>query len=159
MISVCKNLCSVAWTMQCLVLVILSTRNNLTWLVLKAITFIWFNYNYVWTEEILRGWLLKKFLTNMNVLQVGKNVNKWLVLLSARQVFPFGMGDENIANSKHGGKDIFIIVQLILESFRGLWLMSMERYCTHLSDCNYSSNNNLTTIELSWTTCRVLWKV
>lgn len=56
----------------------------------------------------------------MNVLQVGKNVNKWLVLLSARQVFPFGMGDENIANSKHGGKDIFIIVQLILESFRGL---------------------------------------
>ena len=56
----------------------------------------------------------------MNVLQVGKNVNKWFALLSARQVFPFGMGDENIANSKHGGKDIFIIVQLILESFRGL---------------------------------------
>lgn len=55
MISVCKNLCSVAWTMQCLVSVILSTRNNLTWLVLKAITFIRFNYNYVWTEEILRG--------------------------------------------------------------------------------------------------------
>ena len=41
----------------------------------------------------------------MNVLQVGKDVNKWLALLSARQVFPFGMGDEHVANSKHGGKD------------------------------------------------------
>lgn len=40
------------------------------------------------------------------LLQVGKNVDKWLGLLSARRVFPFGMGDENVANSKHGGKNI-----------------------------------------------------
>ncbi|KAJ7387044.1 S-adenosyl-L-methionine-dependent tRNA 4-demethylwyosine synthase [Desmophyllum pertusum] len=36
---------------------------------------------------------------------VGKNVDKWLDLLSARRVFPFGMGDENVANSKHGGTE------------------------------------------------------
>ncbi|XP_020628317.1 S-adenosyl-L-methionine-dependent tRNA 4-demethylwyosine synthase-like [Orbicella faveolata] len=36
---------------------------------------------------------------------VGKNVDKWLGLLSARQVFPFGLGDENVANSKHGGTE------------------------------------------------------
>ena len=46
----------------------------------------------------------------MIVLQVGKNVDKWLGLLSGKQVFPFGMGDENVANSKHGGKDILLIV-------------------------------------------------
>jgi len=46
------------------------------------------------------------------VLQVGKNVDKWLGLLSARQVFPFGLGDENVANSKHGGKRILLMEHL-----------------------------------------------
>lgn len=39
MISVCRNLSSVVWTMQCLVLVILSTRKDLTWLVIQHISF------------------------------------------------------------------------------------------------------------------------
>ena len=38
--------------------------------------------------------------------QVGKRVDKWLELLCARRVFPFGMGDENVANSKHGGMEL-----------------------------------------------------
>ena len=53
----------------------------------------------------------------MIVLQVGKNVDKWLGLLSAKQVFPFGMGDENVANSKHGGKDILSIVVRVICGF------------------------------------------
>ncbi|RMX47239.1 hypothetical protein pdam_00012924 [Pocillopora damicornis] len=36
---------------------------------------------------------------------VGKRVDKWLELLCAKRVFPFGMGDENVANSKHGGTE------------------------------------------------------
>ena len=61
---------------------------------------------------------------NTIVLQVGKNVDKWLGLLSARQVFPFGMGDENVANSKHGGKRIIIVNSG--ESFLRRLLMSSE---------------------------------
>ena len=61
---------------------------------------------------------------NTIVLQVGKNVDKWLGLLSARQVFPFGMGDENVANSKYGGKRIIIVNSG--ESFLGRLLVSSE---------------------------------
>lgn len=48
MISVCKNLSSMVWTMQCLVLVILFMRTDLTWLVSKTIiTFMLFNNNII----------------------------------------------------------------------------------------------------------------
>ena len=32
-------------------------------------------------------------------------MDKWLEMLSARRVFSFGVGDENVANSKHGGEE------------------------------------------------------
>ncbi|XP_029212555.2 LOW QUALITY PROTEIN: S-adenosyl-L-methionine-dependent tRNA 4-demethylwyosine synthase TYW1-like [Acropora millepora] len=36
---------------------------------------------------------------------VGRNVDKRLEILSARKLFPLGVGDENLANSKHGGTE------------------------------------------------------
>lgn len=54
--------------------------------------------------------------------QVGKRVDKWLELLCARRVFPFGMGDENVANSKHGG------MELLKQSVKSNGLNSESRF-------------------------------
>ena len=39
-----------------------------------------------------------------NYNTVGKGVFEWLEQLSAAAVFPLGLGDQNVAESKHGGK-------------------------------------------------------
>ena len=54
--------------------------------------------------------------------QVGKRVDKWLELLCAKRVFPFGMGDENVANSKHGG------MELLKQSVKSSGLNSESRF-------------------------------
>jgi len=77
----------------------------------------WF---YKWLEEASNDFRVQKSLLKDldyvvfglgnslyegNFNMVGRNVDKWLELLSARRVFPFGVGDENITNSKHGGTE------------------------------------------------------
>ncbi|KAL9981267.1 hypothetical protein ACROYT_G009944 [Oculina patagonica] len=71
---------------------------------------------------------------------VGKNVDKWLGLLSARRVFPFGMGDENVANSKHGGteEDFKFWSSDFLSHFKDAREKSEE------TSCHCSSDSQLT---------------
>ncbi|CAH3108575.1 unnamed protein product [Porites lobata] len=77
----------------------------------------WF---YKWLEEASNDFRVQKSLLQDleyavfglgnslyedNFNRVGRNLDKWLELLSAKRVFPFGVGDENVANSKHGGTE------------------------------------------------------
>ena len=38
-------------------------------------------------------------------VKVGSNVDKWLNDLSAMRILPLGISDENVAQSKNGGKN------------------------------------------------------
>jgi len=37
------------------------------------------------------------------MMQVGRRVDRWLHSLSGQRVTTFGLGDEDVVNSKHGG--------------------------------------------------------